>query len=330
MMNEGSAAGAFRNIDPLVGRDFDEVVRIVWPDDVAEGIMGLFRRTMETGDAYRSNDFVSPRGDIEAVESYEFELHRITLPDGRFGVVCYYFDSTELRDARRALDEAHVRIESEERIGRLLARVVNVQEDERHRLARDLHDHLGQQMTALRINLSALMSSLGDNEAARDQARTVDRLAADLDASLDALTWELRPAALEEYGLAAALEDLVRGWSSRCGITGHFQANVGADIELPSNAEVQVYRITQEALQNVYKHSGARRADVKLTPGEDVMTLEITDDGNGFDPNSARDRDCLGLTSMEERSALIGATFTVSTSPGSGTHLRVEIPVAGA
>jgi PAS domain S-box-containing protein len=327
LVNSRSAAGAFRNVDPLVGRDFDEAMRIVWPEEVARDVIERFRRTMETGEPFRSEDFLSPRGDIDAVESYEWELHRIVLPDGRPGVVCYYFDSTELRDARNALDEANLRIEAEGRVGRLLSRVVNVQEDERHRLARDLHDHLGQQVTALRINLSALMESLGKDGPAMETACTVDRLAADLDASIDALTWELRPAALEEYGLAAALKDLVNGWSSRCGISAEFNTKGDAAVQLPANAEVQLYRVTQEALQNVYKHSGARRAKVTLTPADEVVTLEIADDGNGFDPASARDRDCLGLTSMEERSALIGGSFSVTASPGAGTCIRVEVPI---
>ena len=99
-MNARSQAGAFFNVRPVIGRDLAEVMRILWPEPVAAEIIAAFERTLETGDAYRSRDFSSPRADTDNVESYEWELHRITLPDGRPGVVCYYFDSTRLRRRR--------------------------------------------------------------------------------------------------------------------------------------------------------------------------------------------------------------------------------------
>ncbi len=106
LVNKGSHDGAFINVRPLVGRDFSEAIRILWPDDVAKGIIANFRHTLDTGEPYFSDDYVQPRADIDNVESYEWELHRIKLPDGQYGVVCYYFDSTELRRAEQALREA--------------------------------------------------------------------------------------------------------------------------------------------------------------------------------------------------------------------------------
>ena len=105
-MNARSQAGAFFNVRPVIGRDLAEVMRILWPEPVAAEIIAAFERTLETGEAYRSRDFSSPRADTDNVESYEWELHRITLPDGRPGVVSYYFDSTRLRMAEHALREA--------------------------------------------------------------------------------------------------------------------------------------------------------------------------------------------------------------------------------
>jgi PAS domain S-box-containing protein len=105
-VNARSQAGAFYNVRPLVGRPLTEVMRIIWPEPVATEVIAAFRRTLETGEAYRSRDFTSQRADLDNVESYEWELHRITLPDGEHGVVCYYFDSTRLRLAEQALREA--------------------------------------------------------------------------------------------------------------------------------------------------------------------------------------------------------------------------------
>jgi len=105
-MNERSQEGAFQNVRPVIGRPFEEAMRILWPEPVAEEIVGHFRRTLETGAPYFSNAFVEPRADVDQVEGYEWELHRARLPEGRQGVICYYFDSTALREAQRALAEA--------------------------------------------------------------------------------------------------------------------------------------------------------------------------------------------------------------------------------
>ncbi len=105
-MNAGSQTGAFANVRPAIGRPFDEAMRILWPDAVAADVIQNFRRTLDTGQPYFSRDFVNPRADIDQVEGYEWELRRLTMPDGRPGVVCYYYDSTKLRQAEQRLKEA--------------------------------------------------------------------------------------------------------------------------------------------------------------------------------------------------------------------------------
>jgi PAS domain S-box-containing protein len=117
MMNTGSQNNAFRNVRPLIGRNFSEAMHTLWPDEVAEEILGHFRHTLETGKPYYSPRFTNPRHDIELVESYEWELHRMTLPDGQFGVICYYFDSTELRNAEEALRHSEERLRLAEEAG---------------------------------------------------------------------------------------------------------------------------------------------------------------------------------------------------------------------
>jgi signal transduction histidine kinase/ActR/RegA family two-component response regulator len=105
-MNARSQTGTFYNVRPVIGRDLVHVMRILWPEDVAAEIVAAFRHTLATGESYRSRNFTSPRADTDNVESYEWELHRITLPDGQPGVVSYYFDSTRLRKAEHGLREA--------------------------------------------------------------------------------------------------------------------------------------------------------------------------------------------------------------------------------
>jgi PAS domain S-box-containing protein len=115
-MNAGSQAGTFQNVRPVIGRDLAEVMRILWPEPVAADIIAAFRHTLETGEAYYSPRFTNPRHDVGIVESYEWELHRMTLPDGQYGVVCYYFDSTRLRDAEAAARESDERMQQALRV----------------------------------------------------------------------------------------------------------------------------------------------------------------------------------------------------------------------
>ena len=109
MMNAASQDGAFRNVRPVIGRDFAEAMRILWPEPVAAEIIGHFRHTLDTGEPYYSRDFINPRHDVEIVEAYEWELHRMTLPDGQHGVICYYYDSTKLREAEAAVRESEAK-----------------------------------------------------------------------------------------------------------------------------------------------------------------------------------------------------------------------------
>jgi len=105
-MNAASRDGAFRNVRPVIGRDFAEAMRTLWPEPVAAEIIAAFRHTLDTGEPYHSPRFINPRHDVEAVESYEWDLHRMTLQDGQYGVLCYYFDSTKLRETEAALRES--------------------------------------------------------------------------------------------------------------------------------------------------------------------------------------------------------------------------------
>ncbi|MGD1074883.1 MAG: PAS domain S-box protein [Thermodesulfovibrionales bacterium] len=108
-MNVGSQNGAFLNVRPVIGRDFAEAMHILWPEPVAAEIIAVFRHTLDTGEPYYSPRFINPRYDIEIVESYEWELHRMILSDGQYGVICYYFDSTSLREAEEALRKSEER-----------------------------------------------------------------------------------------------------------------------------------------------------------------------------------------------------------------------------
>jgi len=219
---------------------------------------------------------------------------------------------------------------SDARAQTLLASLVTVQEDERRRIARDLHDHVGQQLTALRLQLTALLNSNVDDDW-REKVEHVEQMTARLDRDLSFLAWELRPSALDNVGLEAALERFVHEWSKTFDIMAEFLASGIDKRQLSHASRTALYRVVQEALHNVAKHAGASRVAVMLRRRGPHIVLVIEDNGVGFDVGGLADGASdsgLGLAAMRERTALIGGTFTIESTSGRGTTLIVEIPLA--
>ena len=211
----------------------------------------------------------------------------------------------------------------------LFTRLVSAQEEERRRIARDIHDQVGQQMTALRMNLDALRSQTGGHATLLEQTERTQRLAEELDQSIDFLTWQLRPAALEHLGLSAALQNLVTSWSERFAVPADFAVQGAEDMRLPRDVEANLYRIAQEALHNIAKHAEATRATVVLIQHGRQLALVIEDNGRGFDPASSAAGNAsagLGLVSMRERAVLVGGQLDIDSSPEHGTAIYVRIP----
>ena len=227
--------------------------------------------------------------------------------------------------------ELSQRRSAEEKITALFRRLVSVQDDERRRISRDIHDRIGQQMTALRMTLEALQLSEGGEPSGRGIVGRARQLVEEIDRSLHVLTWELRPAAaLEQYGLAVALENLVAGWSERFGIAAEFQRPKSGALRLSLDAATNVYGLVQEALHNVVKHAGARHVAVLIQVRGDEAVVIVEDDGRGFDAarvSDAAESRGLGLLSIRERARLSGGTLDVDAAPGRGTTIFVRIPL---
>jgi PAS domain S-box-containing protein len=218
-----------------------------------------------------------------------------------------------------------------DRVKALLNRLVTVQEEERRRMARNLHDHLGQQFTALRLTIASLKERhTADEEYARRIERA-DRLAEAIDKDVDFLAWELRPPALDESGLNAALHQYLQEWSAASGIAAEFHITFPEAVRLPPDVDTQMYRIVQEALQNVRKHSNASTVSVLIEQRDAEVLLIIEDDGRGFDADRMaspmRDGQGMGLMSMQERAALLGGSLQVESTPGEGTSVFVRVPM---
>jgi PAS domain S-box-containing protein len=233
----------------------------------------------------------------------------------------------EQQRSEELMREVAIRTRAEERIKSLLDRLVSVQEEERRRIARNLHDHLGQQMTALRLSIGALKDHRG-SAALRGQLDAIDQMASRIDREVDVLAWNLRPAALDDVGLTAALETVVRDWSTTNGVHAEFHTTPAA-ARLAGESESHLYRIAQEALNNISKHAGATHVSVLLEHTDSEVRLIVEDDGRGFDSEAAAGQNHrgMGLTNMLERAALIGGQVEFESTPGKGTTVFARVPI---
>ena len=238
----------------------------------------------------------------------------------------------ESRTAKLAESNEQLRREMAEREA-LRRKLLHAQEEERRRIARELHDQMGQNLTALNVGLKSLLdrqsrSGLGSRvqhlqELATQTARDLHRVAV-----------ELRPAALDDLGLVKAIRALIETWSTRYGIDVDFEAGQYKAAGISSEIETILYRIIQEALNNVAKHSGATHVALVLRHTADYVHAIIEDDGRGFDARvasqSGNGSGRLGLLGIQERLGMVGGNFKVESAPGRGATLLVRIPIPKA
>ena len=225
-------------------------------------------------------------------------------------------DITERRDTEEAAREVS-------------GRLITAQEDERRRLARDLHDDLNQRLALLSVELELMgqetVEALGERRARfEDMAARVK----DLSSYVHKLSYALHPAKLDQLGLVAAARSYCRELSQQSGVGIDFLAE-NVTRELTPGVELCVYRVLQEALQNVVRHSGAAEARVNLRQLDGQIQLSVSEAGKGFDPQQARSHGGLGMLSMRERVRLVHGALRVESEPGCGTKIELRVPLAG-
>lgn len=227
------------------------------------------------------------------------------------------------------LQEMSDRQKAEEERASLLAKIVTTQEEERRRIALNLHDHLGQRLTGLRLKIASLKEECGGDGQLRSQVERLEEIGALLDSDVNFLAWELRPKALDDLGLVSAVENYVQEWSRHAGIRSEFHSGIVKARRFAAEIETNLYRITQEALNNAHKHGTANTANVILELRDNTIVLIVEDDGKGFDPierQQAESRRGLGLIGMRERAASVDGTIEIESKPGSGTTVFVKVP----
>lgn len=233
------------------------------------------------------------------------------------------FTDADLRLAETFAPRAAVAVDLSERVaGDALRRIVEAQELERRRLARELHDQTGQELTSVLLGLKAVEESKTDAERDAALAAVREQVVETLH-DVRRLAVELRPKALDDFGLVPALERLRETFAEQTGMRVELEAHVRD--RLPSDVETALYRIVQEGLTNIVKHARASAVSIVLTRTDRAVTAVIEDDGEGFD--SRLGRDGLGLLGMDERLALLGGKLKVESAPGSGATIVAEVPL---
>jgi signal transduction histidine kinase len=225
-----------------------------------------------------------------------------------------------LRAQERALQKTR------EELRGLAARLIRAQEEERRRIAREMHDDWTQRLAVLAIETTKFEQQLGLSPPGRAQLQEIRVGLVSLAEDVHALSRQIHPSILDDLGLVEALRSECASFTRREGLEVHYQP-----AEAPTNVSKDValclYRVAQEALRNVAKHAAAREALVTLAIEGSDLVLRVQDHGAGFDPAAARSEQGLGLSSMHERVALIQATLSVTSSPGQGTTVEARVPM---
>jgi PAS domain S-box-containing protein len=350
-----TAARSFSDIPDIIGRDFDEVIHQVWDKKYADEIVAIFKNTLKTGEPYQTPERIEHRADRDVTEYYEWRADRIPLPESGFGVVCYFRDISGQVRARVAISESEDRfrklaetLESEVRIRTreleernsevleqaqtvqaLSRNLMHVQDEERRHIARELHDSAGQTLTVLGITLASLAQI-----TTKTEPQIVAKIA-EAQATVQQLTQEIRtasyllhPPLLDETGLAAALQWYVDGVAERSGLS--------VTLTLPESlqrfsrdAELAIFRVVQECLTNIHRHSGSRSAAIDVSLSDGNILVEVKDRGKGMSAEKLSEIQSnasgVGIRGMSERVRQLGGRISIY-SDNSGTTVSVSLP----
>jgi len=254
------------------------------------------------------------------------ETHAVALRDGKGRIKGHLAVTRDITEKRNA--DAKIRQYSD-RLQKLSQRLLDTQETERRHLARELHDEVGQSLTALKLNLGHANQNVPKADSSLpDSMRIIDRVLAQIrDLSLN-----LRPAVLDDLGLLPALRWYVDSQAKRANLVARLSADSLTGVRLHSDVETAAFRIVQEALTNVLRHSQANSVDIEIWISDDRLSLAVRDDGRGFDARKqmlkAARGGSFGLLGLKERASLLGGAAFIDSTPGNGATVTAWLPLA--
>lgn len=303
------------NESELLGMDVSEFVLPEDRDMVKRMSLAMLKGERSNPYEFR---FVSHDGRIKWVIERVASIQH----NGRPATLANFMDITE----RKHSEEVLMRSESQLRL--LSQRIIEVQEEERARIARELHDQLGQELVALKIEAVSLAEKLADTPVLRERAGAILDLAERLDATSHRIAVNIRPEILDELGLVKAIQWYAEDFERRSGISCPVEAPVDEPM-LPKQTATSAYRIVQEALTNVWKHSRASQAKVKVTARDTVLSVSVSDNGAGMDLKRLSDMPSLGLLGMRERARLVGGRLSIKRNHGGrGMCVAAHLPIS--
>jgi len=281
-------------------------------------------------------EFVSNVYDVGATRVIQCNIRDVTDRKRAEDALRTAYAGLEIRVWERTAELATINAVLESEIARrevaesdrrdLQQQLTTVQEAERRRISRELHDQMGQHLTALSLGLKFVRDATPEPSPQWDRLQNLQALTDRIGREVHHLALELRPTALDDLGLYAALANYVEGWSERSGIVIDFHGDGANPDRLPAPVETALYRVIQEALTNVLRHAEARYVSVVLQRSPGQVSAVIEDDGRGFDADSVAEYR-LGILGMRERAVLVGGTLSVESGPGRGTTVIARIPL---
>ena len=336
------ARPVFPPLADLVGRDYCELLYAVRAADYADEVLRAFRHTLASGEPYHVVEQARSRPGKDAPEHYDWRVERIPLAEGGYGVVCYFREVSAEVQARAALQEARAHLESRVRerteelekayqsLRVLSRRMTQMQDEDRRRIARDLHDSAGQLLAALAMELASLnrRAAALSPELAGDIAGSLE-LVQQLTQEIRTASYLLHPPLLDDTGLSGALRWYVAGLSKRSGI------DISLDLDealgrLPRGLETAVFHIVQESLTNIHRHSGSKTATLRIARRGSRLLLDIEDAGSGIPAEKLREIQTqgsgVGIAGMRERVLHFNGDIRI-TSVNTGTRIAVTFPV---
>jgi PAS domain S-box-containing protein len=292
----------------------------VHPEDLP-GVMEEWRAAMAIGKPVE-HEMRLRRADGE----YRWFLVRtVPLRDERGDIVKWFGTSTEIEDRKRAEKEQY---RSFEQLRALTARMQSVREEERARVAREIHDELGQALTGIKLESASLLRELpGDAKQQSNRAESILKLADETIQAVRRISTELRPGILDDLGLVAAVEWVAQEFEARTGTKCRLDLPKD-DIAVDQELATALFRILQETLTNVARHANATQVNIRLAKEGGVLVLEVHDNGRGISEEELSAGRSLGILGMRERVLLLGGELTIKGVPGKSTTVRVRIPEA--
>lgn len=312
---------SFLGLPPEAEMDEAAIDARIHPDDLAN-LRGVFNKALHSdGSGDYAFDFRTTEvaGPMRWISAWGKILRDANGKQER--AVGVMLDVTERKRLALALQESHTAIRA------LAARLLTAQEEERRSVARDLHDHVCQQLAALAIDLAGISANPGPSKGIPKRLNTLHSRIVRAAEETRQIAYQMHPSILDDLGLVPSLKDLCRDYSVRHPETAFTFRETLNGATIPRDLGTCIYRTAQQGLQNVVEHAGAKHASVTLAVEAGMVTLCVIDDGVGFRPAAPNGRHQLGLVSLRERASLVGGIITIAANPEGGTELCLRVPL---